>query len=127
MARGVGNHTFLDSVGIGIIDKGDDHPICNTADPDTTSKARIIARRRRGVGDVKHVITIDIHTAGAAELSPLCEKNAILIEDLYPVITAITDKQPPARIPSQGVRGFEFTGIMVTCLAVQMLTGHGRR
>jgi hypothetical protein len=25
------------------------------------------------------------------------------------------------------VRGFEFTGIMVTCLAVQMLTGHGRR
>jgi|GEM_PF-3571292 hypothetical protein len=31
MASGVGNHTFLGSVGIGIIDRSDYHTIFNTA------------------------------------------------------------------------------------------------
>ena len=59
------------------------------------------------VGDVDHIILVDIHTTRAAKLEPLSDKLPVLIENLDPVVLAITDKQPPLRVERNGVRHIE--------------------
>src|SRR5262249_40293511 len=56
------------------------------------------------VGDVDQLILVDVHTARAAKLEPLSDKLPVLIENLDPVVLAITDEQPPLRVERNGVR-----------------------
>src|SRR5262249_60436600 len=46
-----------------------------------------------GIGDVDHIVLVDIDAARPAELRPLVDIFSILVEDLDPVVVAIADKQ----------------------------------
>ena len=62
---------------------------------------------RFGVGHVDHVVLVDEDAARPAELRPLVDELAVLIEDLDPVVVAIADEQPAARIDRERVRLIE--------------------
>ena len=62
-----------------------------------------------GVSDVDHVVSVNVHAARPAELEPLRDKLAVLIEDLDSVVLAIADKQPSSRIEGNRVDDIEFT------------------
>ena len=59
---------------------------------------------RLGVGDVDGVVPRDGDAARPAELTPFVEELAVLIEDLDPVVLAVADEQPAARIHRDRVR-----------------------
>ena len=62
------------------------------------------------VGQVERVVLVDEYPARPAELLPLFEKFSVLVENLDPIVSAVTNKQPAARIHGQSVRRFEVTG-----------------
>src|SRR5437016_8678577 len=72
-------------------------------------ESRVRLRVGLMVGDVECVIRVDKHAARPAELFPLFEEFSILIEDLDPIVAAVTNKQTAARIHSQVVRRIEVT------------------
>ena len=66
---------------------------------------------RFGIGDIQRVgLPVDVDAARAAELEPLGDELAVLVEDLNAVVLAIADEQPAARIERQRVRDVEFAG-----------------
>src|SRR5438046_5197691 len=72
-------------------------------------ESRVRLRVGLMVGDVECVIRVDKHAARPAELFPLFEEFSILIEDLDPIVAAVTNKQPAARIHTKVVRRIEVT------------------
>src|SRR5688572_2722146 len=82
--------------------------VARAADADAALPLAMLARFvRLGVGHVDHVVLIDVHAARPAELVPLIEKRAVLIEDLNPVIRTIGNEEPAFRVHRQRVRRVE--------------------
>ena len=54
-----------------------------------------------------HVVPVDVDAARPAELLPLIEELAVLVEDLDAVVLAVADEQPPLRIDRERVRHVE--------------------
>src|ERR1039458_474811 len=63
-----------------------------------------------GIGDIEDVAVADVETAGAAELSPLIEEFAVLVEDLDAVVGAVADEEAAGGIESQAVGSIELAG-----------------
>src|SRR5699024_4739723 len=63
-----------------------------------------------GIGDVDHVIAVDIDTAWTAELWPFLDERAIPVEDLDAIVAAIANEQAPLRIEGERVRLVELAG-----------------
>src|SRR5262249_37238776 len=57
--------------------------------------------------DVENVVLVNVNAARTAELLPLCNKFAVLVEDLNPVVVAIADKQASLRVHRHRVRLIE--------------------
>ena len=51
---------------------------------------------RLRIGAVEHVVLVDEDAAQAAELLPLLEELAVLVEDLEPDVAAVGDEEPSA-------------------------------
>src|SRR5262245_51351203 len=81
--------------------------VSGAADADTLLPAGLVRSPRLGIGDVDRVVVRDGNAARASELRPFVEERAVLIEDLDPVVVAIADKQPSARIERDRVRYVE--------------------
>src|ERR1019366_9412709 len=84
------------------------------ADADAALPAGVVtvtvALARFGIGDIKDVALADVEAAGAAELSPLIEKFAVLVEDLDAVVGAVPDEEAAGGIESQAVGSIELAG-----------------
>src|SRR5262245_5322467 len=94
---------------IGIGDEVHLLAVFRTADANAALPVLVVTRDRLrlGIGDVDHVVLVDVDAARTAELVPLVEELAVLIEDLHAVVVAIADEQPAARIHRQRVRLIE--------------------
>src|SRR5262245_48431480 len=64
---------------------------------------------RLGVGDVDHIVAIDIHSAWPAELKPLSDELTVRVKNLDPVVLAIADEHPSSRIDCERMRVIELT------------------
>ena len=62
---------------------------------------------RLRVGDVDHIVAIDVHSAWPAELEPLSDELTVLIKNLDPVVLAIADEDPSSRIDCDRMRVIE--------------------
>ena len=63
-----------------------------------------LTRARLGVGDVEHVVLVDEDAARPAELRPLVDELAVLVEDLDAVVAAVADEQAALRVERERVR-----------------------
>src|SRR3989442_1354268 len=61
-------------------------------------------RLRFRIRDIDHVVLVDKDAARAAELRPLGDELAILIENLDAVIRAVSEEQPALRIHGDRMR-----------------------
>src|SRR2546427_12302202 len=86
--------------------------VFRAADSQAAPPAIVVARDRLrfGIGDVNIVLLVDEDAARTAELLPLGDELAVLIEDLDAVVIAIADEEAFARIHRERVRLIEFTG-----------------
>src|ERR1039458_7539875 len=116
----IGGNTFRaaggGALGIGesVGDEGRDDAGLGAAHADAALPAGVvavaIALARFGIGDIEDVALADVEAAGAAELSPLIEEFAVLVENLDAVIGAVADEQGPGGIESQAVGSIELAG-----------------
>src|SRR5581483_8886398 len=74
--------------------KGCDLAISRAPDPDAALPARIPPRVRLRVGHINDVVPGDENPARPAELLPLREEPAVLIEDLDAVVIPVADEEP---------------------------------
>ncbi len=83
--------------------------VSDPADANAALPAVVVARHRFGfgVGHIDHVVLVDVDAARPAELRPLFDERAVLIEDLDPVVVAVADEQPALRIQRERVRLIE--------------------
>src|SRR5213593_4561637 len=58
----------------------------------------------------KCFVLIDVNPARPAELFPLCDELAVLVEDLDPVVVPVADEQPAFGIHRERVRLVELAG-----------------
>src|SRR3954452_1656114 len=74
--------------------------VLRAADPDAALPAVVVLGYRFGfrIGDINDVVPVDIDSARAAELRPLVDELAVLVEKLDAIVLAVTDEQPPQRI-----------------------------
>src|SRR5205809_4842249 len=95
---------------IGIRNEVLDGSILRAADADTALPAVVVARHRfrLRVGHENRVLLVDVDPARPAELLPLGQVLAILIEDLNPIVVPIADKQPALRVHRERMRLIEF-------------------
>src|SRR3954452_5334686 len=91
-----------------IFDERGDAAIPRAADADAFLDPRQLVSAgvgtRLGIGDVDGVVFGDEDPARPAELAPLVQECAVLIEDLDPVVLAVADEQPPARVDGDRMR-----------------------
>src|SRR6266446_780308 len=92
----------------GFLDEPGDLAVLGAADPDALLEARVGLVGRLRIGDVDGVVLVDPDPARPAELLPLGEELAVLVEDLEAAIGAVGDEQAPGRIESEPVRHVEF-------------------
>src|SRR5213594_2963874 len=97
----------------GVLDERGDASVLRAADadalPDTCELVRAGVGPGLGVGNVDRVVPGDEDAARAAELPPLVEELAVLIEDLDAVVLAIADEQTSPRVHRDRVRLAHFT------------------
>src|SRR5882762_7147298 len=62
-----------------------------------------------GVGDVDEAVA-QVYAARAAELLPLGDEGAVLLEDLDAVVAAVGNEEPPVGVHGDIVRGLELGG-----------------
>src|SRR5262249_58483977 len=62
------------------------------------------------IGHVKDIVAVDVDSARTAELLPLREEIAILVEDLNAIVAAVADEDPSLRIDGDCVRRVELAG-----------------
>src|SRR5207253_5682660 len=67
-------------------DKDGDLAVLDAADANARPDARVILRVRLMIGYVKDIVAVDVDPARPAELLPLCEEFAILVEDLHAIV-----------------------------------------
>src|SRR5581483_1318627 len=93
-------------------DERGDAAVARAADADAAFSARVVAVlafdvARLRVGHVQRVVPIDEEAARTAELLPLGEEAAVLIEDLDPVVAPVGDEQSSLRVHREAVRLIE--------------------
>src|SRR5207249_10298586 len=84
-------------------DKDGDFAVLDAADANARPDARVILRVRLMIGYVKDIVAVDVDPARPAELLPLCEEFAILVEDLDAIVAAVADEDPSLRIDGDGM------------------------
>ena len=103
----VGRDAFERAQLLGLRNEGRDLAVLDAADPDALLEARIGLVGRCRVGDVDDVVLVDEDAARPAELLPLGEELAVLVEDLDAAVDAVGDEQPAGGIDRQPVRRVE--------------------
>src|SRR5258708_27021511 len=93
---------------LGFLDEPGDLAVLGAADPDALLEARIGLVARLRVGDIDAVVLVDPDPARPAELLPLGEELAVLVEDLKAVVGAVGDEQASGRIEREPARHVEF-------------------
>src|SRR6266853_1881619 len=70
--------------------------VVHAPDPDAALPAVVIFRDgfRFGIGDIDDVVLVDEYAARPAELMPLGDVVAVLVEDLDAVVVAVADEEP---------------------------------
>src|SRR5258708_9142375 len=80
----------FESAGVfGFLDESGDLAVLGAADPDALLEAGVGLVGRLRVGDIDAVILVDPHAARPAELLPLGDEVAVLVEDLQAVGRAV--------------------------------------
>src|SRR5438128_11903360 len=96
-----------------VLDERGDASVLRAADADAFPDAGQFVRAGvgpgLGVGHVDRVVLRDEDATRAAELPPLVEELAVLIEDLDAVVLAIPNEETPARVHRDRVRLAHFT------------------
>src|SRR5262245_26152927 len=114
VARGIYDDTFGRGgrflLGAEGRDEGGDLAILGAADADTRPDTRIVFPVRLMIGHVKDVVAVNVDAARPAELLPLRDEIAILVEDLNAIVAAVADEDPSLRIDGDGVRRVELAG-----------------
>src|SRR5262245_9103653 len=77
------------------------------ADAAPPSGIAVAHRFRFRVCDLEYVVAVDVDAARPAELLPLGDVAAVLVENLDAVVVAVADKQPPLRIHRQRMGDIE--------------------
>src|SRR5438309_3938201 len=80
-----------------------DLAVLGAPDVDASLESRILLGIRLRIGHVDVVFLIDVDAAGAAELLPLIEEAAVLIEDLDSAVPAVAHKDPSSGIHRDAV------------------------
>src|SRR5258706_6312564 len=91
----------------GFLDESGNLAVLGAADPDALLEARVGLVGRLRVGDVDAVVLVDPDPARPAELLPLGEELAVLVEDLEAAVGAVGDEQASGRIEREPVRHVE--------------------
>src|SRR5206468_5230289 len=104
----IGGHTFCRAgsgefgtlARFGVRNKCEQLAVFRAADPDAAFPPIVVTRDRFGfrVCDVQNVVLINVNATRTAELLPLGDEFAVLIEDLNPVVVAVADKQTSFRV-----------------------------
>src|SRR5438105_14490715 len=91
-----------------VLDERDDFAVLRAPDADPFLDAGQLVRAGIGtrlrVRYVDRVVLRDEDATRPAELAPLVQVVAVLIEDLDPIVLAIADEQPSARVHRNRVR-----------------------
>src|SRR5258707_13192281 len=97
---------------VGIRNESRHLAVLGAADPDAALPvgARLVDRARLRIRHVDHVVLVDVDAARAAELRPLVDEVAVLIENLDAVVAAVAKKQPAARVHRKRVRAVDLAG-----------------
>src|SRR5690242_10523208 len=87
--------------------------VFGAADANAAAAARIVAiarfaLARLGIGDVDHIVLINVDSARAAELFPLGDEMAVLVKDLDAVVLAVANEQAALGVEGQGVWAIKF-------------------
>src|SRR5882762_476431 len=104
VALSIGRDAFGSAGGgrvlVGIRNESRHLAVLRAADPDAAFPvgARLVDRARLRIRHVDDVVLVDVDAARAAELRPLVDEIAVLIEDLDAVVAAVAEKQPAARV-----------------------------
>src|SRR5467141_6097 len=91
----------------GFLDESGNLAVLGAADPDTLLEARVGLVGRLRVGDVDHVVLVNEHAARPADLLPLGEELAILIEDLDAAVETVGDEHAAGGIEGDPMRPVE--------------------
>src|SRR5262245_58302820 len=78
-------------------------PVFSAADPNAPFEARIALRIRLRIAHIDYVVTVNKDSARPAELLPLREKFAFLVEDLDAAVAAVADEHTPCGIDRNSV------------------------
>src|SRR5262249_45612739 len=101
----------FESAGVfGFLDESGDLAVLGAAYPDALLEARVGLVGRLRVGDIDLVILVDPHAARPAELFPLADELAVLVEDLEAAVGAVGDEQASGGVQREPVRHVEFAG-----------------
>src|SRR5216684_3796734 len=97
---------------IGIRNESRHLAVLGAADPDAALPvgARLVDRARLRIRNIDDIVLVDVDAARTAELRPLVDEIAVLIEDLDTVVAAVAKEQPAARIHRQRVRAVDLAG-----------------
>src|SRR5215813_2336922 len=114
VTRGIGRDTFGHAgrlvFGAEGRDKGCDLAVSGAADANSRPDTPVVFCVRLGIRHVNGVVAIDEDPARPAELLPLRDEIAILVEDLNAVVAAVADEEPPLRIDCDRMRRVELPG-----------------
>src|SRR6267378_2065686 len=97
---------------VGIRNESRHLAVLGAADPDAALPvgARLVDRARLRIRNIDDIVLVDVDAARAAELRPLVDEVAVLIEDLDAVVAAVAKEQPAARVHRQRVRAVDLAG-----------------
>src|SRR5215813_5478842 len=84
--------------------EGSHRSVPGAADREPAPKAAIDSASRFGIHAIKNVVLVDEEAARAAELFPLGDELAVLIEDFDAVVAAVGNEQAAGRIHRQSMR-----------------------
>src|SRR5262245_61953132 len=97
-------HTFssrtFGSIGLMTGNEKHDVAVLGASDSHTLPPARVVRRVRLRINGIENVTAINVETANTAELFPLFEKPALLVEDLDSHVSPVGHEQAPARVES---------------------------
>src|SRR5215471_19657010 len=110
VAFGIGRDAFRHLLRARVADEGGHLAVLDAADADALPEGLVELFARLRVGDIDHVILVDEHAARAAELLPLGDELAVLVEDLQAVVLAVGDEESACLIHGEAVRRLELAG-----------------
>src|SRR5262249_50936442 len=114
VARGIYDDTFGRAgrflLGAEGRDEGGDLAILGATDADPWPDTRVVFPVRLMIGHVEDVVAVNVDAARPAELLPLRDEIAILVEDLNAIVAAVADEDPSLRIDGDCVRRVELAG-----------------